>query len=126
MSIEDVRRAQQATQKEVDERKARAQDAVGEDKRTGLVSSKGEEQEDLGNPINPSPLSSGLVFTDNPEQNAAAYPGEPETPGANPAHTSEGLKQMQGKEPYAPVEEQDAKKKKGEIPSAFSSSPHKK
>jgi hypothetical protein len=94
MSIEDVRRAERAVQEEVERREGLAQGATGENQRVGLVTIKGEERTET------TALNTGLIFTNNPEQNASAYPGEPETPGANPLHTGRGLKKMEGKETY--------------------------
>jgi hypothetical protein len=94
MSIEDVRRAERAVKEEVERRQGLGQSATGENQRKGLVNIKGEEREGT------TPLNTGLIFTNNPEQNAAAYPGEPEIPGANPMHTGKGLRKMEGKETY--------------------------
>jgi hypothetical protein len=65
---------------------------------------------------NPAPPLES-TFTDDPQSNPSAYPSDPETPGANPAHTSEGLAKMKGKEPYAPLKEEEPPKK-GTIPGA--------
>jgi hypothetical protein len=94
MSIEDVRRAERAVREELERREGLAQGASGENERQGLVNIKGEERTET------TSINTGLVFTSNPEQNASAYPGEPETPGANPLHTGRGLKKMEGKETY--------------------------
>jgi hypothetical protein len=94
MSIEDVRRAERAAKQEVERRQGLAQSATGENQRVGLVTIKGEERAET------TPLNTGLIFTNNPEQNASAYPGEPETPGANPMHTGRGLLKREGKETY--------------------------
>jgi hypothetical protein len=67
-----------------------------------------------GNPINP--VESGLTFSDKPEENPAAYPTEPETPGAKPENTAEGVAKAKGKEPYLPFEEDDPAKKGAVLP----------
>jgi hypothetical protein len=116
MSTEEYKRAEKAVKEEAEKHKGPAEE--GDDQRVGLVTdTPPADPERLSNPTNPNPASigTGLAFTDSAEQNASAYPGEPETPGANPVHTSEGLKKMKGQEPYAPVKEQDAKSKKGEV-----------
>jgi hypothetical protein len=69
------------------------------------------------NPPNPAPPLKGTTASDNPQENAAAYPTEPETPGANPDHTSEGVKKMKGREPYAVMKEEEPPKS-GSIPGA--------
>lgn len=131
MSTEEYRRAEKAVKEEAEKHKAPVEE--GDDQRVGLVTENPPADPDrLSNPTNPNParIGTGLAFTDNPEQNPSAYPTEPESPGANPAHTSEGLKKMKGLEPYAPVKEENAKEKKGEVPGAFSPKPpnptHKK
>ena len=93
MSIEDVRRAEKAVKEEVERRQGLGQAATGENQRKDLVTIKGRREE-------ATPLNTGLIFTSNPEQNASAYPGEPETPGANPMHTGKGLLKMGSKETY--------------------------
>lgn len=94
MSIEDVKRAEKAVKEEVERRQGLAQGKTGENERKGLVTIKGEERGET------TPINTGLIFTNNPEQNSSAYPGEPETPGANPMHTGRGLLKREGKETY--------------------------
>ena len=65
------------------------------------------KSEKLANPINPTP-ESGLDFSDDPVDNPSAYPTQPETPGADPAHTAEGVAKMKGREPYTRIEEESA------------------
>jgi hypothetical protein len=116
MSTEEYKRAEKAVKEEAEKYKAPIEE--GDDQRVGLVTeTPPADPERLSNPTNPNPASigSGLAFTDSAEQNPSAYSSEPETPGANPAHTSEGLKKMKGLEPYAPIKEQEAKGKKGEV-----------
>jgi hypothetical protein len=130
MSTQEYKRAEEAVKKEAEKYKAPVEE--GDDQRAGLVTeTPPADPQRLSNPTNPNPagIATGLAFTDSAEQNASAYPTEPETPGANPAHTSEGLKKMKGLEPYAPIKEQDAASKKGEVKASSgssSSSPIKK
>ena len=105
MSTREYKRAEEAVKEEASKHKEPVEE--GDDQRVGLVTdTPPADPERLSNPVNPSPASigTGLAFTDNPEQNPSAYESEPETPGANPAHTSEGLKKMKGREPYARIE----------------------
>jgi hypothetical protein len=115
VSTREYKRAEEAVKEEAEKHKAPVEE--GDDQRVGLVTeTPPADPERLSNPTNPNPagIGTGLAFTDNPGQNPSAYESEPETPGANPAHTSEGLKKMKGREPYARIEETSAPKQ-GEL-----------